>query len=55
MTLTVYDTTNDDSLMVAEICGKDLISTVTKFFDTPVFENNKLNVIYGDIDIIDIE
>lgn len=55
MTLTVYDTTDEHSFIVAEICAKDIISTVTKFFDTPIFDNNKLNVIYGDIEIIDIE
>ena len=55
MTLIVYDTTDEHSSIVAEICAKDVISTVTKFFDTPIFDNNRLNVIYGDIEIVDIE
>lgn len=55
MTLTVYDTTDEHSSIVAEICAKDIISTVTEFFDTPIFDNNKLNVIYEDIEIIDME
>ena len=49
------DTTDEHSSIVAEICAKDVISTVTKFFDTPIFDNNRLNVIYGDIEIVDIE